>query len=134
MLGGPKRTSVNWRAPTAKAANTGKRGRKTQIDRTPEARGNPPTASQCTTSLASTISVKARFSAYVRKERRSAIDVRLHVATLPRPFLYQRFGGAFYYSANGEGRREEAVNEWIRSSGPFDGVLHFDKATPAPTT
>jgi len=34
----------------------------------------------------------------------------------------------------GERRREEAVNEWTHSSGPFDGVLHFDKATPAPTT
>lgn len=38
------------------------------------------------------------------------------------------YQGAKYYSARGEQIRE-AVNRWIRSSGAFDGVIDFDKAT-----
>ncbi len=38
------------------------------------------------------------------------------------------YGGAGYYSDKGEHVRE-AVNDWIRSSGTFDGVADFDKAT-----
>lgn len=38
---------------------------------------------------------------------------------------------AFYYSRNGEQVRE-AVNEWIRSSHTFDGVVDFDKAVRDP--
>ena len=38
------------------------------------------------------------------------------------------YGGAVYYSDKGEQIRE-AVNDWIRNSGAFDGVADFDKAT-----
>jgi len=41
------------------------------------------------------------------------------------------YGGAGYYSDKGEQIRE-AVNDWIRSSGTFDGVADFDKATQDP--
>jgi lysophospholipase L1-like esterase len=35
------------------------------------------------------------------------------------------YEGAFYYSAEGESQRQ-AVNDWIRKGGAFDGVLDFD--------
>ena len=38
------------------------------------------------------------------------------------------YKGAGYFSDAGEKIRED-VNEWIRSSGAFDGVIDFDKAT-----
>lgn len=41
------------------------------------------------------------------------------------------YGGAGYYSVKGEQVRE-AVNEWIRQSGTFDGVVDFDKITRDP--
>jgi lysophospholipase L1-like esterase len=41
------------------------------------------------------------------------------------------YGGAGYYSDAGEQVRE-AVNDWIRSSGTFDGVVDFDKITRDP--
>jgi lysophospholipase L1-like esterase len=41
------------------------------------------------------------------------------------------YGGAGYYSEKGEEVRE-AVNDWIRTSGVFDGVADFDKATRDP--
>ena len=41
------------------------------------------------------------------------------------------YGGAFYYSDKGEQIRE-AVNDWIRTSGTFDAVADFDKATRDP--
>lgn len=41
------------------------------------------------------------------------------------------YQGAVYYSDKGEQVRE-AVNEWIRTSGVFDGVIDFDKATQDP--
>jgi len=41
------------------------------------------------------------------------------------------YGSAGYYSDKGEQIRE-AVNDWIRSSGTFDGVADFDKATQDP--
>jgi len=41
------------------------------------------------------------------------------------------YGGADYYSDKGEQIRE-AVNDWIRNSGTFDGVADFDKATRDP--
>ncbi len=41
------------------------------------------------------------------------------------------YGGAGYYSDKGEKVRE-AVNDWIRNSGTFDGVADFDKATQDP--
>jgi lysophospholipase L1-like esterase len=41
------------------------------------------------------------------------------------------YGGAGYWSDKGEQVRE-AVNDWIRHSGTFDGVADFDKATQDP--
>lgn len=41
------------------------------------------------------------------------------------------YGGAFYYTDDGEKIRE-AVNDWIRHSGVFDGFIDFDKATGDP--
>jgi lysophospholipase L1-like esterase len=41
------------------------------------------------------------------------------------------YQGANYYSEKGEQVRE-AVNNWIRSSGTFDGVIDFDKITRDP--
>jgi len=41
------------------------------------------------------------------------------------------FQGAFYYSAAGEAKRE-AVNQWIRTSGAFDGLIDFDAAIRDP--
>jgi len=41
------------------------------------------------------------------------------------------YGGAGYYCDAGEQVRE-AVNDWIRSSGVFDGVIDFDKITRDP--
>ncbi len=41
------------------------------------------------------------------------------------------YGGAVYYSAEGESQRE-AINHWIRTSGAFDGVLDFDAAVRDP--
>jgi lysophospholipase L1-like esterase len=41
------------------------------------------------------------------------------------------YGGAGYSSDTGEKVRE-AVNDWIRNSGTFDGVADFDKATQDP--
>jgi lysophospholipase L1-like esterase len=42
------------------------------------------------------------------------------------------FQGAGYYSAAGEKKRE-AVNNWIRTSGAFDGVIDFDKVVRDPS-
>jgi lysophospholipase L1-like esterase len=42
------------------------------------------------------------------------------------------FQGAGYYSAAGEKKREE-VNNWIRTSGAFDGVIDFDKVIRDPS-
>jgi lysophospholipase L1-like esterase len=41
------------------------------------------------------------------------------------------YGGAGYYSDKGEQIREE-VNQWIRTSGTFDGVIDFDQITRDP--
>jgi lysophospholipase L1-like esterase len=58
-------------------------------------------------------------------ERAHAHGIRVYGATLTP------FGGAFYQTADGEAERE-AVNQWIRSSGAFDGVIDFDKITRDP--
>lgn len=42
------------------------------------------------------------------------------------------FEGADYYSADGEVERQ-AVNQWIRTSGAFDGVFDFDAAVRDPS-
>lgn len=41
------------------------------------------------------------------------------------------YQGAGYYTDQGEKIREE-LNDWIRTSGAFDGVIDFDKATQNP--
>ena len=41
------------------------------------------------------------------------------------------YGGAGYFSDKGEQVRE-AVNQWIRTSGVFDGVIDFDEITRDP--
>lgn len=41
------------------------------------------------------------------------------------------YGGAAYYSVKGERIRQE-VNDWIQTSGTFDGVVDFDKALADP--
>jgi lysophospholipase L1-like esterase len=41
------------------------------------------------------------------------------------------FYGAAYYTEVGEAKRE-AVNQWIRTSKAFDGVIDFDAATRDP--
>ncbi|MEJ8856769.1 SGNH/GDSL hydrolase family protein [Variovorax robiniae] len=51
--------------------------------------------------------------------------VRIFGATLPP------FEGAGYYSAEGEGKRQ-AVNNWIRTGGEYDGVIDFDQAIRDP--
>jgi lysophospholipase L1-like esterase len=41
------------------------------------------------------------------------------------------YEGAMYYQAQGESVRK-SVNDWIRTSGAFDGVFDFDKAVQDP--
>jgi lysophospholipase L1-like esterase len=41
------------------------------------------------------------------------------------------YAGAQYYTPEGEQVRQ-AVNQWIRTSGAFDGVIDFDKAMQDP--
>jgi lysophospholipase L1-like esterase len=40
--------------------------------------------------------------------------------------------GASFYTLEGETTRQ-AVNQWIRTSGAYDGVIDFDRATRAPS-
>ena len=54
-----------------------------------------------------------------------AAAVRIIGATMLPDF------GAGYYSASAEAIRQ-AANNWIRTSGAFDGVVDFDKATQDP--
>ena len=41
------------------------------------------------------------------------------------------YDGAAYCTPEGEAKRQ-ALNEWIRTSGAYDGVIDFDKATRDP--
>jgi lysophospholipase L1-like esterase len=41
------------------------------------------------------------------------------------------FDGAAYYTPEGEAKRQ-ALNNWIRTSGEYDGVIDFDKLTRDP--
>lgn len=59
-------------------------------------------------------------------ERAHAHGIRVFGGTLTP------FEGAFYETPDGEAQRE-AVNEWIRTSDAFDGVIDFDKATRDPS-
>ena len=58
-------------------------------------------------------------------ERAHAHGIRVFGATLTP------FGGAFYQTTDGEAERQ-AVNDWIRTSGVFDGVIDFDRVTRDP--
>jgi lysophospholipase L1-like esterase len=58
-------------------------------------------------------------------ERAHTRGIRIIGATLTP------FEGAGYYTAVGEAKRQ-ALNQWIRSSGAYDGVIDFDKATRDP--
>lgn len=59
-------------------------------------------------------------------ERAHAHGIRVFGATLTP------FEGAFYETPDGEAERE-AMNQWIRTSGAFDGVVDFDKVTRDPS-
>ena len=58
-------------------------------------------------------------------ERAHQHGIRVFGATLTP------YEGADYYSTDGEATRE-AVNQWIRTSGAFDGVFDFDAAVRDP--
>ena len=58
-------------------------------------------------------------------ERARARGLRVYGATLTP------FEGAPYYTPEGEAKRQ-ALNEWIRTSKAYDGVIDFDKATRDP--
>jgi lysophospholipase L1-like esterase len=59
-------------------------------------------------------------------ERAHARGLKIYGATLTP------FWGAAYYTDVGEAKRQ-AVNEWIRTSKAYDGVIDFDKATRDPS-
>jgi len=58
-------------------------------------------------------------------ERAHARGLKIYGATLTP------YEGAAYFSPEGEAKRQ-ALNEWIRTSGAYDGVIDFDKATRDP--
>jgi lysophospholipase L1-like esterase len=58
-------------------------------------------------------------------ERAHQHGIRVFGATLPP------YEGADYYTADGEATRQQ-VNNWIRSSGAFDGVIDFEAAVRDP--
>ncbi|WP_218014139.1 SGNH/GDSL hydrolase family protein [Rubellimicrobium roseum] len=65
-------------------------------------------------------------------DRAHAHDLRIIGATLT-PFNNAFEGGPLegYYNEEKEAKRQ-AVNEWIRTSGAFDGVIDFDKVVEDP--
>ena len=58
-------------------------------------------------------------------ERAHAHGIKVFGATLTP------YGGANYFSEEGEQKRE-AINQWIRTGGAFDGVIDFDAAVRDP--
>jgi lysophospholipase L1-like esterase len=58
-------------------------------------------------------------------ERAHAHGIRIYGATLTP------FEGAAYWTAEGEAKRQ-ALNEWIRSGGAYDGMFDFDAAVRNP--
>jgi lysophospholipase L1-like esterase len=58
-------------------------------------------------------------------QRAHARGLKIYGATLTP------FKGAFYWSESGEARRHK-LNEWIRTSGEYDGVIDFDAAVRDP--
>ena len=59
-------------------------------------------------------------------DRAHARGLRIYGATLTP------YEGAAYYTPEGEAKRH-ALNEWIRTSKAYDGVVDFDKATRDPS-
>ena len=59
---------------------------------------------------------------------RSFVDQRAHARGL-KIFgaTLTPYEGAAYFSPEGEAKRQ-ALNEWIRTSGAYDGVIDMDKA------
>ena len=60
-------------------------------------------------------------------ERAHARGLKIYGATLTP------YEGAAYYTPEGEAKRQ-ALNEWIRTSGAYDGVVDFDKVTRDPAS
>jgi lysophospholipase L1-like esterase len=60
-------------------------------------------------------------------ERAHARGLRIYGATLTP------FEGAAYWSSEGEAKRQ-AVNQWIRTSKAYDGVVDFDAAVRDPNS
>jgi lysophospholipase L1-like esterase len=58
-------------------------------------------------------------------ERAHARGLKIYGGTLTP------YEGAGYFTPEGEAKRQ-ALNEWIRTSGAYDGVIDFDKATRDP--
>jgi lysophospholipase L1-like esterase len=58
-------------------------------------------------------------------ERAHARGLKIYGATLTP------YEGAAYFTPEGEAKRQ-ALNEWIRTSGAYDGVIDMDKATRDP--
>jgi len=58
-------------------------------------------------------------------ERAHARGLKIYGGTLTP------YEGAAYFAPEGEAKRQ-ALNDWIRSSGAYDGVIDFDKATRDP--
>ena len=58
-------------------------------------------------------------------QRAHARGLRIYGGTLTP------FKGAFYWTESGEARRQK-LNEWIRTSGEYDGVVDFDAAVRDP--
>jgi lysophospholipase L1-like esterase len=59
-------------------------------------------------------------------ERAHARGLKIYGATLTP------FEGAGYFTQEGEAKRQ-ALNEWIRTSGAYDGVIDFDEITRDPS-
>ncbi len=75
---------------------------------------------------ADVITVQDLILAYTQLVTRAhAHGLKIYGATIT-PYV-----GAHYYAPKGEEMRE-AVNQWIRTSGVFDGVIDFDKAVADP--
>ena len=60
-------------------------------------------------------------------QRAHARGLKIYGATLTP------YEGAAYYTPEGEAKRQ-ALNEWIRTSGAYDGVVDFDKVTRDPAS
>jgi lysophospholipase L1-like esterase len=58
-------------------------------------------------------------------ERAHARGLKIYGATLTP------YEGAAYFTPEGEAKRQ-ALNQWIRTSGAYDGVIDFDMATRDP--